>query len=120
MKEVDLAVSQKVNELHARVEAKMKSQLKGSLIFRVGDLVWYHRPERIGHKRDTHWLGKAVVTARESESSYVIEITPGSQMKVHASFLKPWLEEEVVGNPTPLFYHQCTEIDPRLQVDKWI
>ena len=41
-------------------------------------------------------------------------------MKVHASFLKPWVEEEVVGNPTPLFYHQRTEIDPELQVDEWI
>ena len=40
MKEIDLAVSQKVDELHAQVEAKMKSQLRGSLIFRVGDLVW--------------------------------------------------------------------------------
>ena len=37
MKEIDLAVSQKVEELHARVEAKMASQLKGSLMFRVGD-----------------------------------------------------------------------------------
>ena len=46
MKEVDLAVSQKLNELHARVEAKMKSQLKGSMILRIGDLVWYRRPER--------------------------------------------------------------------------
>ena len=35
MKEVDLAVNQKVNELHARVEAKMKSQLKVSLVFHV-------------------------------------------------------------------------------------
>ena len=28
--------------------------------------------------------------------------------------------EEVVGNPTPLFYHQRTEIDPGLQVEEWI
>ena len=49
------------------------------------------------HKLDTRWLGKAVVTARESESSYVIDIRPGSKMKVHASFLKPWVKEEVVG-----------------------
>ena len=35
MKEVNLAVSQKLNDLHARVEAKMKSQLKGSLVFHV-------------------------------------------------------------------------------------
>ena len=60
MKEVDLAVSQKLNELHARVEAKMESQLKGFLVFRVGDQVWYRRPERSGHKLDTRWLGKAV------------------------------------------------------------
>ena len=46
MKEVDLAVSQKVEELHARVEAKMKSQLKGSLVFHVEDLVWYRQPEK--------------------------------------------------------------------------
>ena len=87
--EVDLSVSQKLNELHARVEAKMKSQLKGSLVFHVGDQVWYSRPEMSGHKLDTRWLGRAVVTARESESSYVIEIRPGTKMKVHASSLKP-------------------------------
>ena len=46
MKEVDLTVSQKVDEFHERVEAKMKSQLKGSLIFHVGDLVWCRRPEK--------------------------------------------------------------------------
>ena len=120
MKEVDLAVSQKLNELPARVEAKMKSQLKGYLVFHVGDQVWYRRPERSGHKRHTRWLGKAVVTSKECESSYVIEIRPGSKMKVHASFLKPWVEEEVVGNPKPFFYHQHTEIDPGLQVDEWI
>ena len=86
MKEVDSAVSQKLNELNARVEAKMISQLKGSLVFHVGDQVWYRWLERSGHKLDTRWLGKAVVTARESESSYVIEIRPGSKMKVHAVF----------------------------------
>ena len=48
MKEVDLAVSQKVNELHARVEAKMKSQLKGSLVFHVRAHVWYRRPKKVG------------------------------------------------------------------------
>ena len=79
-------MSQKVDELHARVEAKMKSQLKCSLVFHVGDQVWYHRPERSGHKIDTRWLGKAVVMARESESSYVIKIRPGSKMEVYASF----------------------------------
>ena len=120
LKEVDLVVSQKLNELHARVEARMKSQLKGSLVFHVGDQVWYLRPERSGHKRDTRWFGKAAVMAKESESSYVIEIRPGFKMKVHASFLKPWVEEEIVVNPTPLFYHQRTEIDPGLQVDEWI
>ena len=78
MKEVDLAVSQKLNELHARLEAKMASQLKSSLVFHVGDLVCYRRPERSGHKLDTRWLGKALVMARESESSYMIEIRPGS------------------------------------------
>ena len=56
--------------------------------------------------------------ARESELSYVIEIRPGSTVKVHASFLKPWVEEEFVWNSTPFFYHQRTEIDPGLQVDE--
>ena len=65
MKEVDLAVSQKVDELHATVEAKRKSQLKVSLVFHVVDLVWFRRPERSGQNFDTRWLGKAVVTERE-------------------------------------------------------
>ena len=118
----DLAVSEKLNKLHERVEAKMKSQLKGSLVFHVGDLVWFRRPERSGHKLDTRWLGKAVVTARESHNHVecVIEIKPGSKIKVHASFLKPWVKEEVAVNPTPLFYHQRTEDDPVLQLDEWI
>ena len=46
MKEVDQAGSQKLNELHTRVEAKMRSQPKGSLVFHVGDWVWYLPPER--------------------------------------------------------------------------
>ena len=51
-----------------------------------------------------------MVTARESETSYVNEIRRGSKMKVHSSFLKPWVEEEVVGNPMPLFYHQSLKL----------
>ena len=73
-----------------------------------------------GHKLDNRWLGKAVVKTQESESSYVIKIRPGSKIKVHASFLKPWVEEDVVGNPPPLFYHQRTKICPGLQLDEWI
>ena len=57
--------------------------------------------------------------ARKSDSSNLIEIMPGSKMKVHASFLKSWFEEEVVGNPTPLLYHQGTVIDPGLQLGEW-
>ena len=86
----------------------MKSQLKGLLIFCVGDLIWYRRPEKSGHKLDTRWLRKAMVTARESESSYVIEIRPGSNMKVHASFLKPWVRKKLLEIP----YH-CSIISAK-------
>ena len=80
------------------------------MVFHAGDQVWYCRRKRSGPKLDTRWLGKVLVMAKDSESSYVIEIRPGSKMKVHASFLKAWVEEEVVGNPTPMFYNQHTEI----------
>ena len=86
----------------------------------VGTKVWYRRPEGSGDKLDSRWLGPAIVKGREGARSYVIELKPDMQMKVHRSFLKPYIEDVFNSQPIPLYYHQRTEIDTGASADEWL
>ena len=88
MREIDEGVCTVLNELHDKRAAQVNKRRAGADIFCPGDLVWYRRPERSGHKLDSRWLGKAVVLGREGESSYLIQTKPDGELKAHTSFLK--------------------------------
>ena len=70
MDEIDRRVAEILNEKHKK-EMKRKNQGEKKLPpLKVGDKVWYRRPENTGTKLDTRWIGPAKITAREGEESY--------------------------------------------------
>lgn len=118
MRKLDLKVSRVMEERHRAIEDRQGATNPKEFV--LGQRVWYRRPEGAGEKLDTRWLGPALVTAREGEHSWLIEIKPGVHIKAHQSFLKPFWEDTVYGDPIPLFYHQRTVVDPEAQPDEWV
>jgi len=88
-------------------------------VLKVGDQVWYKRPENSGEKLDSRWIGPGVVKAREGKRSYLIKIKPGFEMKAHRSFLKLYNEPQVAGRGVPLFYFKRTEPEEGAMPDEW-
>ena len=86
----------------------------------VGEKVWYLRPPDSGTKLESRWLGPCVITGREGEHSYLVEVKPGYSMKAHRSMLKRHVVDEYRGEPIPLFYHKRTTTDENAQPDMWL
>ena len=120
MRTVDSAVARKLNEVHKKQAERINQDRKEAEPFKVGDKVWYRRPEGSGDKLDSRWIGPALITLREGARSYTIEIKPGHNMKVQRSFLKPWIEDTVTGAPTPLHFHKRTVPDVEAGPEEWI
>ena len=119
-KEVDQKVADHLNRVHQRqAGATNKNRVMGE-VFLAGEKVWYLRPENSGNKLDSRWLGPALVISREGIFSYVVEIKPDYRVKAHVTALKPYKEDVVLGEPTPLFYHRRTVPDPEAAPDEWI
>jgi hypothetical protein len=119
MQQLDVKISQVLNDRHARKAQLENSKRKDLPPLQLGSKVWYRRPEKSGDKLDSRWLGPAIVVSREGERSYVIKVNPDHEMKAHRSFLKPFKEEIFVGSPTPLFFHQRTVLDPSAAPDEY-
>ena len=49
----------------------------------IADQVWYLKPPYSGDKLESRWIGPGVVTAREGEHFYFVEIEPGCEIKAH-------------------------------------
>ena len=58
-------------------------------------------PPNSGNKLDTRWVGPGVVVRREGEYSYVVKVRPDTEMSVHRSFLKLYIEDDLVGKKNP-------------------
>ncbi len=120
MREMDQKVAKNLNDLHLKRSSYQNSKVAEKDSFKIGDKVWYRRPEGSGTKLDTRWIGPAIITALEGASSYVIEIKDGHTMKAHRTFLIPYQDDKFLGRPTPLFYHQRTVPDIEAQVGEWV
>ena len=119
MTEIDRKISETLNNLH-KIQAQRTNQHRKDLEpLKLGDIIWYKRPENSGNKIDSRWIGPGVVKAREGERSYLIEIKPGVQMKAHRSFLKPYTEPEVQGRGVPLYFYRRTEPEEDAMPDEW-
>ena len=59
-----------------------------------------------GNKLESWWLGPAKVIQRVGESSYKVLLKPGLIYDVHKDWLKPYVEDHLLGTGVPLFYHK--------------
>jgi hypothetical protein len=119
MSEIDRMVADVLNRTHESHARRINQSRKEMEPLQVGDQVWYKRPENSGEKLDSRWIGPGVVTCREGERSYLIEIKPGMEMKAHRSFLKKYLEPQVLGRGVPLYYFRRTEKEEEAMPDEW-
>lgn len=108
-----------LSEKHAKESKQRNRGVPEPAELQLTQKVWYRRPEGTGDKLDSRWLGPGVVTGREGEHSYVVEIKPGVNIKAHRSFLKPYWEDKVEGEAIPLYFHLRTVVDPEAQPDEW-
>jgi hypothetical protein len=120
MRKIDEEVAKKLNQTH-QIQANRVNKSRSEMApLEIGSEIWYKRPENSGEKLDSRWIGPGVVKAREGESSYIIEIKPGVEMKAHRSFLKLYHEPKVLGKGVPLFYFRRTEKEDEGLPDEWI
>jgi hypothetical protein len=119
MREIDEKVATELNRKHRVEESRVNATRKELHPLIVGTKVWYRRPENSGEKLDSRWIGPGVVTAREGDRSYVVEVKPGLEMKAHRSFLKEYYEPVVHGRGIPLYYFRRTEKEDEGLPDEW-
>jgi hypothetical protein len=103
IQEIDIKVSKVLNELHAKKAESRNKNNSNWPSLTVGTQVWYRRPEGTGNKLDTRWIGPGTIIAREGENSYVVQVKDGHPMKSHRTFLRPYQEDTISGNPRPIF-----------------
>jgi hypothetical protein len=119
MRQIDEKVAAELNRKHLVEEKRVNASRKELPPLKVGTKVWYRRPENSGEKLDSRWIGPGVVTNREGDRSYVVEVKPGLEMKAHRSFLKEYIEPEVFGKGRPLYYFRRTEKEEEALPDEW-
>jgi hypothetical protein len=120
MHNIDLKVAKTLNALHAKQTEVANRRRYTMEPLKPGDKVWYRRPPNSGNKLDTRWVGPGLVVRREGEHSYVVQIKPTTEISVHRSFLKKYIEDEMVGHKIPLFFHQRTQPDLEAEPDEWV
>ena len=105
MRDIDAKVAKRLNELHEKNAETVNRHRRAHEPFFIGDRVWYLRPRGpvTGDKMVTWWLGPCPIVARESESTYTIELRPGVMHSAHVTQLKEYFEE-VTGESVPLHY----------------
>ena len=59
-------------------------------------------------KMETWWIGPGQVTQRVGETSYQVLLKTGVKWDAHREWLKPYIEDKIMGTGVPLFYHQGT------------
>jgi hypothetical protein len=102
-----------------RIESVNKRR-KEAWTFKRGDRVWMRR---VMESKESHlrspWTGPYVVSDREGSQSYLIDTGMGRTFAVHASQLKPYVEDTVTGRATPLYYYKKTEGQAEEASDTW-
>jgi hypothetical protein len=116
---LDKKCAKVLNDLHEKRSPYQNSKMSENDPFKIGDKVWYRRPEKSGTKLDTRWIGPVLITGRQGDSSYLIEVKDGVIIKAHRTFLRPYVDDIFLGRPTPLFFHQRTPADTDAEIGEW-
>ena len=87
----------------------MNAKRPGRPAFAVNDIVWVLRSQPVsGNKLESWWLGPAKVLKRVGQSSYQVMHKPGEIWDVHIDFLKPYVQDTLLGTGVPLYFHKGT------------
>lgn len=109
MKNLDDEIAQKWRVHHAKMQMKANTDLKEPPVFKNGQVVWYRRPEKSGHKLDTRWVGPCKIKERMGERTYKVEVGVGVSVLAHATFLKPYHTDFFSGEPLRFFRYKRTQ-----------
>ena len=120
MEEIDRVVAQRLNAKHRTQVARENATRSDPLEYQIGQWVWVLRPRTSKvSKLDTWWVGPVKVLSRTGAASYQVALRPGMAYDVHVSGLKPWVGEQLEGEPTELSHnlsgYQVLETAP----DEW-
>ena len=108
MEKLDREIAQRLQKLHDKQQERCNLSLAEPAQFKVGDTVWYRRPEGTGTKLDSRWLGPAIVKERLGEHTYKVELGPGTSVEAHATFLKLYHTDFYSGEPLQLYRFKRT------------
>ena len=103
MRIIDEKICGHLNREHKKAEEGINKNIWEFSFLKIGDKVWYRRPENAGDKLDSKWLGPAKVVERIGDLSYVIEVKPGYTMKAHITYLKLYEDMSDWGNQYQCF-----------------
>ena len=109
MKGVDEKVAEHYQQEHKRQMDAINAKRSEGKTFEEGEKVWILRAQPTGgNKMESWWLGPAKVMARVGKASYKVLLKPGMVYGVHRDWMKPYVEDEIMGTGVPLFHHQGT------------
>ena len=120
MKKIDQVLADTLNIQHQKQAESLNRKRKDFPRLKVGDKVWYLRPENSGTKIDSRWLGPAVIVEQNGDSSYHIKLHEKKIMAVPTKFLKPYVEDTTTETPIPLFFHKRTTVSEEGEVDEFL
>ena len=116
MQEVDAAVRQKLDAVHAAREAEQSAKHREAK-YQPKDLVWVLRP-RGEDKMASYWTGPHVVVKRTGADTFDIDV--GNKIRrCHAAQLKKHIAA-LEGPSWPLHYQKLTPDDAVAEEDQWI
>ena len=109
MQKLDEKIAKLHFDRHQQVKERYNRDKKEMSSFKPDDIVWVLRPPPMGgNKMETWWLGPAKVIQRVGSTSYKVQIKPGVEWDCHREWMKPYVEDTILGRGVPLFYHQGT------------
>ena len=121
MEHIDEVVAQSLNELHEKRQKTLNESRKKGPPYKVGDWVWVLRPRSSPSTStlDTWWVGPTKVLERLGDQSYKVQITPNRTFSVHASDMKPYVEDLLSGKPQELFHFLPTHEEVGITPGEW-
>ena len=105
---LDTRIMHEYQRLHDERQRIYNLTRKPKAEFKEGDKVWVLRTRTTAHKLESWWLGPAKVFRRVGMTSYQVVHKPGEIWDVARDFLKPYVEDNLLGTGVPLYYHQGT------------
>ena len=121
VQETDTSIASTLKEIHQAKQSQINANRNKRPSYTPGALVWILRPRSSPQtvKLDTWWMGPAKVLERLGDQSYRVQIKANMTLEVHASHMKPYLEDLFADPPVELYHFQSTHTPQEVQVGDW-